>query len=109
MADREFLEKTRRELSAEELAGLRAYSASADRGSIVFLPVITKMGANIRWSARVHLKGAAGPVPLSRASLKAIGAPENWVERSRVFLQELEREYPSLPATFPDRQALPEG
>ncbi len=104
----DFMERARRELSAEELAGLRVYQASTDRGSVLFMPVIKGMGREVRWMGRVHIKGAAGPVPVSRASLQAIGAPPDWVEKSRTFLQALQSEYPALTG-FPERRALPEG
>ena len=107
MADREFVERARRELSAEELSGLRAYQASTENGSVLFMPVIKRMGQDIRWTARVHLKGAAGPVPLNRASLRAIGAPDSWADKSRAFVETLEREYPAIPAAFPEQKALP--
>ena len=108
-SDNGFADRVRRELSAEEMAGLRAYSASTDAGSVVFVPIIKKFGAEIRWSARVHIKGASGPLPLSRASLRAINAPESWTERSKVFLEALEREHPSLGPGFPERRSLGEG
>lgn len=104
-----FVDKVRRELSAEEMAGLRAYSASTDAGSVVFVPIIKKFGQEIRWSARVHVKGASGPLPLSRASLRAINAPESWADKSRTFLEALEREHPSLEPGFPERRGLSAG
>ena len=58
---------------------------------------------------RVHLKGAAGPLPVSRASLKAIGAPPDWAEKSKTFLEALQADYPALGTGIPDRAALPEG
>ena len=109
MVTDQFLEKVRRELSAEELGGLRAYHAGADQGSVLFMPIVRKFGQEIRWTARVHLKGAMGPLPVSKASLKAIGAPDDWAGKSRAFLDALQSEYPALPQTFPERQALPEG
>jgi hypothetical protein len=103
-----FIERGRRELSAEELGGLRAYQASTDRGSVVFMPIIRK-GQQVQWTARTYIKGAMGPVSVSRASLRAIGAPEDWADKSRSFLDALQREYPALPQAFPERRALPEG
>ena len=50
MVQSEFMEKVRKELSAQELAGLRAYSASTDQGSVVFMPIIKKFGQEVRWS-----------------------------------------------------------
>ena len=103
-----FIETARRELSAEELAGLRAYQANTDRGSVVFMPIIRK-GQRVQWTARTYIRGAMGPVSVSRASLKAIGAPEDWTDKSRAFLDALQREYPALPQSFPERRALSGG
>ena len=108
MSESGFLEKVQRELSAKELEGLRAYSASTDQGSVTFFPIIRKMGQEIRWTGRVHIKGAAGPLPVSKASLKAIGAPPDWADKSRVFLEALQADYPALGAGSSQR-SLPSG
>ena len=85
------------------------YQANTDRGSVTFMPIIRGMGSQVQWTARVHIKGASGPVPLSRASLRAIGAPYDWTEKSRSFGEAHQREYPALPQTFREREALPSG
>ena len=105
----DFLEKVRRELTAKELSGLRAYQASTGNGSIVFMPVIKRFGEEIRWTARVHLKGAMGPVPVSKASLRAIGAPADWAPKASQFLAALQDEYPALSPGVPEQDALPSG
>ena len=104
----DFLEATQRELTEEELQGLTSYRARADRGSVSFLPIVRGMGQQVQWTARVHIKGAIGPVPVSQASLSAIGAPEDWTEKSVMFLDTLQRKYASLTPRFPDN-GLPPG
>ena len=106
----DFLDRARRELSAEEVSGLKTYSAQVDGGRLLFMPVIRKMGQAIQWVSRVQVKGAMGPLPTSRASLKAIGAPEEWADKSRAFLDALQKEYPALPTAFSsERRGLGEG
>jgi len=48
----EFIERARRELSVEEVAGLRVYEASTDRGVVIFMPIIKGMGRQVQWIAR---------------------------------------------------------
>ena len=108
MAMDNFIERARQELSAEELGGLRAYQANTERGSVVFMPIIRK-GQQVQWTARTYIRGAMGPVPVSRASLKAINAPDDWVDKSRAFLDALQREHPALPQMFPERRSLGMG
>ena len=105
----DFLERAKRELSAQEVAGLKTYSAQVDGGRLLFMPVIRKMGAEIQWVSRVQVKGAMGPLPTSRASLKAIGAPDDWADKSRTFLDALQEQYPALPNSFHDRRRLSSG
>ena len=109
MTQPDFLENVRRELSAEELSGLRVYQANTDRGSVLFMPIIRGFGRQVQWTSRVHIKGAIGPLPATRASLKAIGAPDDWADKSRTFLDALQREYPAVPQAFPDRRSLTAG
>ena len=59
--------------------------------------------------ARTYIKGAMGPVRVSRASLHAIGAPEDWSAKSKEFLAALQSRYPALSPGFPDRRELPAG
>ena len=109
MAKSDFLERVKKELTAKELSGLRAYHATTENGSIVFMPVIKRFGEEIKWTARVHLKGAMGPVPVSKASLKAIGAPADWAPKASQFLAALQDEYPALSPGLPEQEALPSG
>jgi hypothetical protein len=109
MPTKEFLETAKRELSAEELGGLRAYQASTDRGSVIFMPVIRKMGQEIQWTARTYMKGAMGPLPVTKASLKAIGAPPDWNEKAKTFLAALQEEHPALTGVLGERPALGDG
>ena len=104
-----FVERARRELSAEELSGLRVYHAQTERGSVVFMPIIRKMGQQVQWTARVYIKGTSGPLPASRASLRAIAAPDSWGEKTKSFLEALQQEFPALPQSFPEQRALGTG
>ena len=102
----DFLERVKRELSAEELAGLKTYSAQTERGRLLFLPIIRKMGGEVQWVSRVQVKGAVGPLPATRATLQAIVAPPDWPDKARNFLDALQLEYPALPQPVPERPAL---
>lgn len=104
MAQGEFLKKVQEELSSEEIEGLRAYQATADRGSLVIMPIIKGMGREVNWRAFVYVKGAAGPIPNSKASLRAIGAPDDWADKSKAFVDTLQREYPALSPGFPEQR-----
>ena len=109
MTQPDFLQNAKRELSAEELSGLRVYQANTDRGSVLFMPIIRGFGQQVQWTSRVHLKGAMGPLPATRASLKAIGAPDDWADKGRMFLEALQSEYPAIPEAFPKRNGLNAG
>ena len=105
----DFLERVKRELSAEEVAGLKTYSAQTESGRLLFMPIIRKMGGEVQWVSRVQIKGAMGPLPTTRSSLKAIGAPEDWFDKSKSFQDALQREYPALPTAGGERKALEVG
>jgi hypothetical protein len=105
----DFINRAKRELSAQELEGLRAYQASTSRGSVVFMPVIKKMGQEIQWTARTYVKGAMGPLPVNKASLKAIGAPNDWSDKAKTFLAALQEEHPALTGVLGDRPTLGDG
>ena len=105
----DFLERAKRELAAGELAGLRTYSADAERGRLLFMPIIRRMGAQVQWVSRIQIKGAIGPLPTSRASLKAIGAPDDWFDKAKNFQNALQQEFPALPEAGHERRALGEG
>jgi len=107
MPQNEFLEKARRELTAKELGGLRVYEAQTDKGSVLFMPIIRK-GHQVQWTSRLHIKGAMGPIPVSKASLRAIGAPDDWTDKTRTFLDALQSEYSALPGGS-DSAQLPPG
>ena len=109
MTQPDFLENLRRELSAEELSGLRVYQANTDRGSVLFMPIIRGFGQQVQWTSRVHIKVVMGPLPATRASLKAIGAPNDWADKGRMFLEALQSQFPALPQAFPDRRSLTAG
>jgi len=93
----DIITKTKRALTVEELTNLRVFKASTPQGSVLFIPRIKKYGQEIVWEARTHVRGAMGPVSTTRASLKAIGAPEDWGEKVPAFLRALQGQFPSLP------------
>ena len=93
----EFFKKTRRDLSPEELANIRLYQASAGDGKVVFQPVIRGLGDEVDYQARVYIRGASGPVRLTRQALRRIGAPSEWFEKSQTFLKALQSHHPQLP------------
>ena len=110
MAERpDFLERVKRELSVEEIGGLKTYGAQTEGGRRLFMPIIRKMGAEVQWVSRVQVKGAMGPLPTTRASLQAIGAPEDWASKSKTFLEALQREYPALPQGAGESRSLGMG
>ena len=92
-----FSNRAQRDLSPEELANLRLYQASTSEGRILFMPVVRRFGEQIEYQARVHVKGAAGPLALTRQTLKRIGAPPDWYDKAQKFLKTLETQNPQLP------------
>lgn len=109
----DFRNQALRELTTEELSGIRAYRASAASGNVLFIPRVKRYGQEVVWEARAHIKGAMGPVHATKAAMQAIGAPEDWADKVPEFLKTLQGQYPTLPAMFPERseesKALPEG
>ena len=63
MATDGFVERARRELSAEELSGLRVFHAETEKGSVVFMPIIRKMSQQVQWTA--NAKGTIRTQPTS--------------------------------------------
>ena len=98
-----FNRKSQRDLSPEELANLRLFQASTAQGRGLFMPVIRRLGEEVEYQARVHIKGVAGPVRLTRQALKRIAAPADWFEKSQTFLKSLQSQHPQLP----DEQSKP--
>ena len=83
-----------REVPLEEL---RTYSASAPNGKLVFIPRVRQYGAEVVWEARIHIKGAMGPVRLTKESVSAIGAPGEWYGKGKQFREFLQNKFPVLP------------
>jgi hypothetical protein len=79
----------------EEPVGLRMYEVvSPTTGAkLLFMPVIRKGGNYVYWTARVHFKGAIGYVRLGANSLEAAGFPADYLEKSKIFLQQLNSKY----------------
>ena len=101
----DFERQAKRNLTTEEITGLRAYKATTPNGNVVFIPRIKRYGQEIVWEARAHVKGAMGPVHATKAALQAIGAPEDFAEKVPAFLKTLQAQYPSLPAMFPETKS----
>lgn len=99
----DFTRRVQRELSSEELARIRIYKASTDEGNIVFQPRILGFGDEIQWEARVHIRGAMGPVRLTQESVDRISAPSDWYEKANRFLRTLQAQHPSLPSAIPEQ------
>lgn len=88
--------KNQKELSTEELIGLRTHRVETENGSVIFTPTV-RGGSQVKWNARTYIKGVIGPVPLSPGSLEAIGAPEDLFDKSEAFLSALQDQYPAFP------------
>jgi hypothetical protein len=75
----------------EELAGLCMYQVvSPTTGAkLIFRPVIHKGGNYINWTAQIHFEGTMGYVRLGVNALKAAGFPPDYLEKSKIFLQQL--------------------
>lgn len=86
------------ELSLEELRMLKAFRAETERGSLVFLPRVKKYGSTITWEARIYLKGAMGPLRLTKEGIEAIDAPADWYEKGKLFQRSLQEKFPVLPS-----------
>ncbi|GAI64789.1 unnamed protein product [marine sediment metagenome] len=86
--------------SVEQLRNLRDLEAAFPEGHITLFPIIQDWGRNIKWDARVYVKGAAGVLPVDKESLLSIGASEveadEWVERTGKALVALRRLYPAM-------------
>ncbi|GAI99446.1 unnamed protein product, partial [marine sediment metagenome] len=82
------------------LKGLRDMEAPFPEGHICLLPIIQDFGRNIKWDARVYVKGAAGVLPVAKEVLISIGCPEAeaevWVGRTERALTALRQMYPAL-------------
>lgn len=114
----DFLNRVQRELSAQEIEGLKTYRAVAVRGSLVIMPQIMGYGESVRWECRVYLDGVSGPLHLSDTNIQAIGAPDDWVTKAESFRDSLQRKYSQLPGRFsprdrrtigPDRKEINDG
>ncbi|MBA7537704.1 hypothetical protein ES705_29973 [subsurface metagenome] len=86
--------------SVEALKGLRDMEAPFPEGHICLFPIIQDWGRNIKWDARIYVKGAAGVLPVDKEALVSIGCPEAeaevWVGRVERALTALRQIYPAL-------------
>lgn len=92
---------TKNRWTLEQLKALRDMEAHFAEGHICLFPVIQDWGRNIKWDARVYVKGAAGVLPaVDRDVLISIGCPEAeadaWVGRTERALAALRGLYPSM-------------
>ncbi|MBA7576647.1 hypothetical protein ES708_18488 [subsurface metagenome] len=91
---------TQNRWSVEQLKNLRDLEAHFPDGHICLFPVILDWGRNIKWDARVYVKGAAGVLPVDKETLLSIGASEaeadEWVSRSARALASLRHLYPAM-------------
>lgn len=87
----------------QQLRELRDLEAHYPYGKIVLFPIIKEWGDSIYWDGRVYKKGAAGVLPPSEESLRAIGVPEEEVKR---MLEKTERALAALSRLYP--KAIPE-
>lgn len=92
--------KSKTRWTVEQLRSLRDMEAAFPEGHICLFPIIQDWGRNIKWDARVYVKGAAGVLPVDRESLISIGCPEGeaeaWVGRCERALTALRSLYPAL-------------
>ncbi len=86
--------------TVEQLRTLRDLEAPFPEGHITLFPIIQDWGRNIKWDARVYVKGAAGVLPVDKVSLLSIGASEaeavKWVAMTDRALVSLRALYPAL-------------
>ncbi len=86
--------------SVEQLRALRDLEAHFPDGHICLFPIILGFGRNIKWDARIYVKGAAGVLPVDWESLVSIGCPEaeagDWVGKTERAMTALRELYPSL-------------
>ncbi|MBT9166321.1 MAG: hypothetical protein DDT25_01005 [Chloroflexi bacterium] len=86
--------------SVEQLRSLRDMEVTFPEGHICLLPIIQDFGRNIKWDARIYVKGAAGVLPVDRESLVSIGCPEaeadGWVAKTERAMTALRSLYPAM-------------
>lgn len=86
--------------TVEQLKTLRDMEAPFPEGHICLFPIIQDFGRNIKWDARIYVKGAAGVLPVDWESLVSIGCPEaeagDWVGKTERALTALRGLYPAI-------------
>ncbi len=85
----------------EQLRSLRDMEAPFPEGHICLFPIIQDWGRNIKWDARVYVRGASGVLPaVDRDVLISIGCPEAeadvWVGKVDRALTALRSLYPAM-------------
>lgn len=83
----------------EQLSNLKDLEAHFAFGHVTLFPIIKEWGDSIYWDARVYKKGAAGVLPVTEESLRAIGVPESEIMpmlgRCEKAMAALSRLYPT--------------
>lgn len=92
----------------ENLDSLKTYAAETDEGRLVILPIVSDDGENVRFDARIHPEGVAGALPVTEETLDRIGAPADWMDKTKIILGQLEAAYPQL-QSLEGRLALPDS
>lgn len=92
---------TKTRWTMEQLKGLRDMEVHFPDGHICLFPIIQDWGRNIKWDARIYVRGAAGILSaLDRDVLISIGCPEDeadiWVGRTERALSALRELYPAM-------------
>ncbi|MBA7569856.1 hypothetical protein ES708_11598 [subsurface metagenome] len=91
---------TKSRWTVEQLESLRDMEVHFPDGHLCLFPIILGFGKNIKWDARIYIKGAAGVLPVDKVSLLSIGASDAdadvWVARTARALSALRGLYPSL-------------
>jgi len=86
--------------TVEQLRNLRDLEAHFPDGHICLFPIIQDWGRNIKWDARIYVRGAAGVLPVDKESLLSIGASaseaDSWVARTGRALSALRELYPAM-------------
>jgi len=92
---------TKTRWTLEQLRSLRDMEVHFPEGHICLFPIIQDWGRNIKWDARVYVKGAAGVLSaVDRDVLISIGCPEaeadTWVGKTERALAALRGLYPAM-------------
>jgi len=86
-------------LTEDKLKGLRMYQVVSPTGAkLIFQPIIRKAGASVSWCVRCFYPGAMGYIRVNKTVVESAGFPSDYLEKSHLFLAQLNEEYGILPA-----------